>query len=426
MSGKIKVNKKYEPLYTEKEKFIFLVTGGRGSAKSFNVSTFLERLSFEAGHKILFSRYTMQSASISVIPEFQQKIELDGFGDKFSTTKSDIVNNFSGSELMFRGIKTASGNQTANLKSIQGLTTFCGDEMEEWQSEEDYDTLLLSIRQIGIQNRVILVMNPSNAEHFIYQKYIKDTHRIEITDGVEVQISTHPQVCHIHTTYLDNIEFLAPNFLAEIADMKRKNLKKYGHKVIGKWQDKDEENALWTDKIINALRVKEKPLLKRIVIAIDPAVTSKDTSDETGIVAAGIGYDDEMYVLEDASGTYTPTDWCKKAVMLYNKWEADRIVGEVNNGGDLIESLLRTVAKDVPYTGVHATRDKLTRAEPIAALYEQGKAHHVGIFVELEYEQTTWAAKKGDKSPNRIDALVWAGTELKVPVKNIDDDSFGW
>lgn len=414
MAGNIKVNKKYEPLYTNQEKFIFLITGGRGSAKSFNASTFLERLSFQKGHKILFSRYTMSSAAISVIPEFWQKIELDGFSDQFKITNSDITNTFSGSEIMFRGIKTSSGNQTANLKSIQGLTTFCGDELEEWQSEDDFDTLVLSIRQIGIKNRVILIMNPSNAEHFIYKKYIKDTHRIEVIDGVEVQISTHPQVLHIHTTYLDNLQYLSKEFLEEVEQIKKNNFKKYGFKIIGRWQDKDEENALWTDKLINSTRVKEKPLLKRIVVAIDPAVTSKDTSDETGIVVAGVGFDDELYVLEDRSGIYTPTDWCKMAVMMYNKWKADRIIGEVNNGGDLIETVLRTIDKNIPYKGVHATRDKLTRAEPVSALYEQGKGHHVGILLELEYEMTTWSAKKGDKSPNRIDALVWAATELQV------------
>jgi phage terminase large subunit len=409
---KIKVNPKYRPLYTNKDKFIFLVTGGRGSAKSFNVSTFTERLSFEAGHKILFSRYTMSSADISVIPEFKQKIDLDGYAHHFKVTNQDIINLFSDSEIMFRGIKTSSGNQTANLKSIQGLTTFIGDEMEEWQSEDDYDSLILSIRTVGRQNRVILIMNPSDEEHFIYQKYIKDTHRIEVIDGVEVQISTHPNVCHIHTTYLDNLEHLAQNFIDEINEMKAKNLKKYGHKVIGRWKKKNDEDALWTDVIIEGTRVKEAPRFKRIVVAIDPAVTSKDTSDETGIVAVGLGFDNHLYPLEDVSGIYTPTDWCKAAIMLYRKYKADRIVGEVNNGGDLIETVLRTIDKNIPYTGVHATRDKFTRAEPVSALYEQGKAHHVGILLELEYEMTTWAAKQGDKSPNRIDALVWAAAEL--------------
>lgn len=219
----ILVQRPYLQLYENKDKFIILVTGGRGSAKSFNVSTFTERLTFEEGHKVLFSRYTMTSAHISVIPEFHEKIELDGTQKHFHTTKTEIINTTSGSEIMFRPIKTSSGNQTANLKSIQGLTTFVGDEMEEWESEDDYDKLVLSIRKKGVQNRVILVMNPTDADHFVYKKYIEKTHKIVNIDGVEVQISTHPDVLHIHTTYLDNLDNVDGKFLANIEDIKQKS-----------------------------------------------------------------------------------------------------------------------------------------------------------------------------------------------------------
>lgn len=226
----------YDPLY-ETEKFIILVTGGRGSAKSFNVSTFIKRLTYETNHIILYSRFTMTSANLSVIPEFIEKIELEDGAENFKITKDEIVNKESGSVIKFRGIKTSSGNQTAKLKSIQGLTTFVGDEMEEWQSEEDYDTLMLSIRQKNMQNRVILVLNPTDAEHFIYKKYIENTHKIVYYDGIPVQISTHPSVCHIHTTYLDNIENLSQQFLDEVALIKKNQPIKYEYKIIGRWAD---------------------------------------------------------------------------------------------------------------------------------------------------------------------------------------------
>lgn len=219
----IKTQPPYVPLYTNKDKFIILVTGGRASAKSFNVSTFAKRLTFEAGHKVLFSRYTMASAHISVIPEFHEKIELDGTQEHFHTTKTEIINKTSGSEIMFRPIKTSSGNQTANLKSIQGLTTFIGDEMEEWESEDDFDKLVLSIRKKGVQNRVILVMNPTDSDHFVYKKYIEKTHRIVNIDGVDVQVSTHPNVLHIHTSYLDNIENVDDKFLENIRAIKEQS-----------------------------------------------------------------------------------------------------------------------------------------------------------------------------------------------------------
>lgn len=243
----------YNPLYTNTEKFVILLTGGRGSAKSYNATTFVERLSFEQGHKILFSRYTMTSARISIIPEFEEKIEKEGVQDFFTVSNNEIVNTFSGSRILFRGIKTSSGNQTANLKSIQGITTFVGDEMEEWESEEDYEKLILSIRQKEKQLRVILILNPSNSEHFIYKKYIEKTHKTVTIDGVEVQMSTHPDVLHIHTSYLDNIENLSPQFLSTIEDIKRESIEastvngrldkvlfnksKYAQKIIGRWAD---------------------------------------------------------------------------------------------------------------------------------------------------------------------------------------------
>lgn len=249
----INVQPAYDDLYTDKEKFIILITGGRGSAKSFNATTFIERLSFEMGHKMLFSRYTMTSAKISIIPEFQEKINLEGTQKYFIINNNEIINKFSGSQILFRGIKTSSGNQTANLKSIQGITTFIGDEMEEWESEDDYDKLILSIRQKGKQLRVILILNPTDVEHFIWSKYIEKNHKIVQIDGVDVQISTHPDVLHLHTTYLDNIDNLSEQFLNIVKGIKKESIEqstingkfnqqlfnksKYAQKIIGRWAD---------------------------------------------------------------------------------------------------------------------------------------------------------------------------------------------
>ncbi len=249
----IEIQKIYESLYLNKDKFIVLITGGRGSGKSYNASTFIERLTFQAGHKILFSRYTMVSAAVSIIPEITEKIALDQVSQYFEITSKEIINKRSGSSVIFKGIKTSSGNQTANLKSIQGLTTFVGDEMEEWESEEDYDKLMLSIRQKGIQNRILLILNPSTSDHWIYKKYIQKSHRLEYIDGVDVQISTHPEVLHIHSTYLDNQVHLSEQFLREVRRIKEQSLSectlngqldtfafnksKYATKIIGRWSD---------------------------------------------------------------------------------------------------------------------------------------------------------------------------------------------
>lgn len=239
----IKLSPVYYPMFRDKEKFIILVTGGRGSGKSYSASTFIERLTFEMTpgeklvHKILYSRYTMVSAEISVIPEFLEKVDADGVSKYFSKRGRDVTNRITGSVVMFRGIKTSSGNQTAKLKSIHGLTTLVVDEAEEWVNEDDFDKIVLSIRQRGIQNRVIVIMNPADSNHFIYRKYIRDTHEIRYYDGVPVQISTHPNVLHIHTTYLDNADNLSEQFLRDVAYMKEKDLDKYAHVVMGRWAD---------------------------------------------------------------------------------------------------------------------------------------------------------------------------------------------
>lgn len=219
----------------------------RNSGKSFSASTFIERLTFELGfdeetakkvaHQILYTRYTMVSANISVIPEFMEKIEADGTGRYFHTTKTDVVNKMTGSHIMFRGLMTSSGNQTAKLKSIHGITTFVVDEAEEWVSEKEFETIMYSIRQKNLRNRIIVIMNPTDSNHFIYQKYIKDTHRIEMYDGVPVQISTHPNVLHIHTSYLDNLQYLSEQFISEAKLMKQKNPEKYAHIFMGQWAD---------------------------------------------------------------------------------------------------------------------------------------------------------------------------------------------
>jgi predicted phage terminase large subunit-like protein len=175
----------------------------------------------------------------------------------------------------------------------------------------------------------------------------------------------------------------------------------------------DVEGALWGRDLVEPYRVARvaRGMLVRIVVAVDPAVTAGEDSDETGIVVAGVGSDGQGYVLEDLTCRLPPDAWARRVVHALRKWGADRIVAEANNGGALVETVLRTVDPALPIKLVHASRGKLTRAEPVAALYEQGKVRHVGAFPELEDEMCTWVPGASD-SPDRLDALVWALTEL--------------
>jgi phage terminase large subunit len=212
----------------------FIISGGRGSSKSFGVGTFTSLLSFEKGHKILFTRQTMSSAHLSIIPEFQQKIELLESQDKFEVTKTDIVNKQSGSEIIFRGLKTSSGDQTANLKSLQGVTDWILEEAEELVDESTFDKINLSVRQKGVQNRVIIIFNPTTKEHWIYKRFFEQ-------EGVEGGFNgIKNNTTYIHTTYEDNIEHLDKSFLDEIERIKETNPKKYEHTILGGWLDKAE------------------------------------------------------------------------------------------------------------------------------------------------------------------------------------------
>ena len=325
----------YHPLYTDTDKFIILITGGRGSGKSFNASTFIERLTFEMTplekivHQILYTRYTMVSAGMSIIPEIMEKIDLDGTTKYFKTTKTDIVNKMTKSRIMFRGIKTSSGNQTAKLKSIQGITTFVCDEAEEWTSEDEFDKIMLSIRKKGIQNRIIIIMNPCDSNHFIYKKYIEKTHKLVEIDGVQVQISTHPNVLHIHTTYFDNLENLSPEFLKEVEDIKVSNPEKYGHVVIGRWADVA-EGAVFKKWGI----VKEFPQeCKKVGIGQDFGFTN----DPSAAVRCGI-IDNRLYVDE----LFYETDMLSSAIAnrlkpfsmkVFADSQDPRLIQEIKNRG---------------------------------------------------------------------------------------------
>jgi len=226
------INSKY--LVLDNDSRYFIVTGGRGSGKSFSINTLLCLMTAQSGHVILFTRYTLRSASISIIPEFLEKIELLGMQSQFKVTKDEIINITSGSRILFRGIKTSSGNQVASLKSLQGVTTWVLDEAEELVDEKTFDTIDLSVRQKGIQNRVIMIMNPTTKEHFIYQRFFEGKGVQEGTNG------TKGDTTYVHTTYLDNEENLAESFLNQIKEIRERRPKKYKHQILGGWLDKAE------------------------------------------------------------------------------------------------------------------------------------------------------------------------------------------
>jgi len=269
------------------------------------------------------------------------------------------------------------------------------DELASWRYTESWDQIMMGIR-LGLNPQVIVTTTPSPTK--IIKDLIKD-----------------PTTVVTHGTSYENKENLSPTFYSHI-------IKKYENTRIGRQELnaeilEDIEGSLWKIDIIEKYRVSLHPELKRIVIGLDPSTTANKDSDETGIIAVGIGTDGHGYVLEDATGIMTPNQWGRQAVRMYHSLNADRIVAEVNQGGDMVELVIRQVDPAVSYPAVHASRGKVTRAEPVLALYEQGKVHHVGHLPHLEDEMTTWNSRESIISPGRIDALVWGLTYLMLEKK---------
>lgn len=210
------------------------------------------------------------------------------------------------------------------------------------------------------------------------------------------------------STY-DNLANLAPSFREQVlATYEGTRIGR--QELLGELLD-DVEGALWTLERIEAGRVAAPPDMQRIVVAIDPSGGAGPSSDEQGIVVAGLGVDGELYVLADRSCKLSPHGWASRAVAAFHEFHADRIVAEKNFGGDMVASTIQQVDANVPVKVLTASRGKVQRAEPVAALYEKGRVHHVGALPQLEDQMTTWTPQSGT-SPDRVDALVWAITEL--------------
>jgi len=233
MKNNIDISDKYIPLFKDESRY-FVMTGGRGSGKSFAATVFLLSLTYEEGHKVLFTRYTMISAHTSIIPEFIEKINIMGVHADFRITKDEIMNLKTGSSIIFKGIRTSSGNQTGALKSLNGITTFVLDEAEELVDEDVFNKINLSVRAKGRQNRVILIMNPATKEHWIYQRFFLHEN---VRGGSNISTK---RITYIHTTYKDNKKGAEKSFLEEIYDMKKKRPDKYEHEILGGWLNKAE------------------------------------------------------------------------------------------------------------------------------------------------------------------------------------------
>jgi predicted phage terminase large subunit-like protein len=287
--------------------------------------------------------------------------------------------------------KLFSADEPDRLRGYQHHRAWC-DELASWRYPDAWDQLLLGLR-LGSDPRVVVTTTPRPV-------------------ALVRSLLANPNVVVTRGSTFENRANLAPAALAQFRD--RYEGTRIGRQELYAELLDDVPGALWQRQQLDNLRLKEAPEMQRIVVAIDPAVTSGEDSDETGIVVAGRGVDGRGYVLADRTCRLSPDGWARRATQAYDEFEADRIIAEVNNGGDLVERVIRTMGSGYAYRAVRASRGKLTRAEPIAALYEQSKIKHVGGFPELEDQMCSYTPDGYDGSPDRVDALVWALTELML------------
>jgi predicted phage terminase large subunit-like protein len=354
--------------------------GGRGSGKSWaGAYDLIMRARPGRLYYALAPTYTMlKDASLRTFLEIGQRLQY--IADVNWSSLRIVLGN--GAEVLFR-----SADEPERLRG-PNLTGAWLDEASV-MSEDVYTIVIAALREKGEAGWLSATFTPKGRQHWTYRVF---------GQGRDVAL--------FHCSTREN-PFVPREFVEAVSRQYTSRLRE--QELEGKFIDVV-EGALWKAEWIEAARVQEHPQLVRVVVAIDPAGTHTDISDETGIVVAGLGEDGDYYVLHAAGYRLSPAGWAKRAVDLYHQFAADRIIAERNQGGEMVEHTIRSVWPEAPVSTIVATRGKAVRAEPVAALYEQGRVHHVSFFAALEEQMCAFPV--ATERDDIVDALVYAISEL--------------
>ncbi len=365
--------------------------GGRGSGKSHSFATALVSLGYNETKRILCAREIQRSIKDSVKLLLDDKIAELGLGD-FYTSLQNEIRGANGTTFLFAGLGQLTTDQ---IKSMEGID-LCWVEESQTVSQRSLEVLIPTIRKPG--SELWFSWNPRNASDPVDQLF----------RGTVVPLNSV-----IRKANYDCNEFFPKELNDERIFDKKQKPDRYAHIWLGEYEP-TAIGAIWDRQTFHQNRREEAPEMDRIVVSIDPAISSEKHSNEHGIVVCGLGSDKRGYVLDDVSRQGTPREWANRAVAVFDKWDADAIVIEINQGGDMVRHTLDSVRPGLPIVEVRATRGKHIRAEPISSLYSLGRVSHVGTFTELESQmvQMTAGGFEGDGSPDRVDALVWGMTHL--------------
>ena len=378
-----------------------LLYGGSRSGKTFLIVflVIIRALKHKSRHAILRRHFAHIKQAV-VLDTFPKVMNMAFPDVSYNLNKTDWFAEFgNGSQIWFGGLDDK--ERTEKILGNEYSTIY----FNECSQITDYDTITTGLTRLAENTKLPRIAffdeNPPSKRHWSYTLFIDKK-----VPGSGEAISKPELYYQTRVNPMDNLDNLPDDYIEDtLRQLPRRQRERF---LEGLFQD-DNEGALWTHDMIMCGEAGD---MRRIVVAIDPAVTSDPDSDETGIVVVGEDGDGRLWVLDDISGIYTPQQMAHMVIQSYNKWETDRVIGEVNNGGDFIEAILRNEMPNIPFTAVRASKGKFTRAEPIAALYEKGRVLHAREFKELEDQMLTWSAKKGEKSPDRVDALVWGLTYL--------------
>jgi len=365
--------------------------GGRGSAKSHTFAEMLVANAYMAkGFRAVCVREVQKSLKESAKRLIEDKIESMGLSPYFNVQQDRIITPGNG-VILFQGMQDHTAD---SIKSLEGMNVAWCEESQSLSSRS-LELLRPTIRAPG--SEIWFTWNPDNASDPVDQ----------LLRGEDLP----PGAIVVRANYSDNPFFPDELEQERLFDMRHKP-ERYAHIWLGEYAP-SAVGAIWDRKTLHENRVTDAPELERIVVAVDPAISNEAHSDEHGIVVAGL-CNNEAYIIEDGSMKGNPRQWAVRAVAMFDKHEADAIVIERNQGGDMCRHTLQSVRPGLPIIEVHATRGKHVRAEPISAEYAIGKVHHVGVFPELEQQMCMMTASgyDGEGSPDRVDALVWALTEL--------------
>lgn len=406
----ITLSNKYKEMFKDNPNiFFYFLYGGRCGSKTFSAMTYVIYRMINARETCVYCQQTKADLNTSAINEWENRLKDMNLWGQFKRVGNRYTYIPNGSTIVFKGFQTSSEAVEA-MKGFSNLSIAYVDEAQS-TDEEAFDNLIGSIRAKK-DMKLIVSLNPSHKECYLYKRYFKDLPSEDFSGIIDDKL-------YVYSSYEDVKQYIGESKIKVIENLKLTDPVKFQNQYLGKWISNIESPLLskqLLDLAINKIEIPNE--FDKIVVSIDPAISVNKNSDATGLSVCA-KKDKDYYILECIEEKLSPNEWALKAFELYKQYNADNIVVEVNQGGDMCEQVLRQVCGTfIKIDKVRATKGKVLRFDPVHALYEQQLIHHCGRFADLELQELTFSGNEKDKSPNSVDSMVWGITYLAQHGKN--------